>query len=473
MSSEPSTPVGSYSITVMGTGASASHATTISLAVNAPVSDDFSISASPSSVTTLQGQSATSTISTAVVSGSAQTVTLSASGLPAGATATFNPSRVEARRGANVTMTTASSTPVGSYSITVMGTGASASHATPISLAVNAPVSDDFSISASPSSVTTLQGQSATSTISTAVVSGSAQTVTLSASGLPAGATATFNPTAVTAGGSSTLTMATASSTPVGNYSRTVKGPGGSASHASTIPLAVNAPVSDDFSISASPSSVTTLQGQSVTSSITTALVSGSAQTVTLSASGLPAGATATFSPSAVTAGGSSTLTMTTASSTPVGNYSITVTGTGTSRAPARTISQAVNAPVSDDFSINASPSSMSAIRGQSAPTTISTAVVSGSAQTVTLSAGGLPAGATATFNPTAVTAGGSSTLTMTTASSTPVGDYSITVTGTGASASHATTISLAVNAPVSDDDWMSTRLSTVTTLQAQTVTCS
>src|SRR2546421_658306 len=154
-----------------------------------------------------------------------------------------------------------------------MGTGASASHATTISLAVNAPVSDDFSISASPSSVTTLQGQSATSTISTAVVSGPENTVKLNGGGLGAGGTVTFNPTAVTAVGSSTLTMTTASSTPVGDYSITVTGTGASASHATTISLAVNAPVSDDFSISASPSSVTTLQGQSVTSSITTALV--------------------------------------------------------------------------------------------------------------------------------------------------------------------------------------------------------
>src|SRR5439155_971154 len=152
----------------------------------------------------------------------------------------------------------------------------------------------------------------------------SAQTVTLSAGGLPAGATATFNPTAVTAGGSSTLTMTTASSTPVGDYSITVTGTGAWASHATTISLAVNSPVSDDFSISASPSSVTTLQGQSATRTLRAALPIGSAQTVTLSAGGLPAGATATFNPTAVTAGGSSTLTMATASSTPVGNYSIT-----------------------------------------------------------------------------------------------------------------------------------------------------
>src|SRR5207245_1381208 len=68
-------------------------------------------------------------------------------------------------------------------------------------------VPDDFSMSASPSSVSVVQGQSGTSTISTTVTSGNAQTVTLSAGGLPAGATASFNPSAVTAGGSSTLTV--------------------------------------------------------------------------------------------------------------------------------------------------------------------------------------------------------------------------------------------------------------------------
>src|SRR5207245_1017606 len=161
---------------------------------------------------------------------------------------------------------------------------------------------NDFSISANPSTLSVIQGQGATSTISTAVVSGAAQTVTLSASGLPAGATATFSPSAVTAGGSSTLTMTTASSTPVASYSITVMETGAAASHATTISLAVNAPVSDDLSMSARHTTVVRFQGQSATRSIITAVVSGSAQTVTLSASGLPAGATATFSPSAVTA---------------------------------------------------------------------------------------------------------------------------------------------------------------------------
>ncbi|MET8957326.1 hypothetical protein ACWEO4_43980 [Streptomyces sp. NPDC004393] len=98
-----------------------------------------------------------------------------------------------------------------------------------------------------------------------------------------------------------------------------------------------------------------------------------------------------------------------------------------------------------NDFSIGVSPASSSVAAGSSANTTLSTTVTSGSAQSVSLSATGLPSGATVTFNPTSVTAGGSSTLTVATASSTPAGTYNITVTGTGASATHTATYTLTV----------------------------
>ena len=100
----------------------------------------------------------------------------------------------------------------------------------------------------------------------------------------------------------------------------------------------------------------------------------------------------------------------------------------------------------SNDFSISASPSSVSVTQGQSGGSTISTAVTSGSAQSVSLSASGLPSGATASFNPSPITAGGSSALTITTGSSTPTGTFTVTVTGTGTSATHTTTVSLTVN---------------------------
>lgn len=83
---------------------------------------------------------------------------------------------------------------------------------------------------------------------------------------------------------------------------------------------------------------------------------------------------------------------------------------------------------------------------GSAATSTISTAVTSGAAQTVSLTASALPSGATAAFNPASVTAGSASTLTVTTAAGTASGSYPITVTGTGASATHTATFTLTVN---------------------------
>jgi hypothetical protein len=101
------------------------------------------------------------------------------------------------------------------------------------------PPVNNFSIAVSPTSGSVAPGGSATATVSTATTSGSAQTVAWSASGLPSGATATFNPTSVNSGGSSTLTIATSASTPAGTYSVTVTGTGASATRMATYSLTV------------------------------------------------------------------------------------------------------------------------------------------------------------------------------------------------------------------------------------------
>ena len=98
-----------------------------------------------------------------------------------------------------------------------------------------------------------------------------------------------------------------------------------------------------------------------------------------------------------------------------------------------------------NDFSVSVSPSSASVTAGSGTSATVSTAVTSGSAQTVSLSASGLPSGATAAFSPSSVTAGSSSSLSITTSSSTPAGTYPVTITGTASSGSHTTTFTLTV----------------------------
>ncbi|WP_236601018.1 protease pro-enzyme activation domain-containing protein [Ktedonobacter sp. SOSP1-85] len=98
---------------------------------------------------------------------------------------------------------------------------------------------NDFSISASPTSLSIAQGGNGTSTISTAVTTGSAGTVSLSASVSPAGPTASLSPTSVTAGGSSTLTVSVGSSVAAGTYTVTVTGTEGSATHTASVTVTV------------------------------------------------------------------------------------------------------------------------------------------------------------------------------------------------------------------------------------------
>jgi carboxypeptidase T len=99
----------------------------------------------------------------------------------------------------------------------------------------------------------------------------------------------------------------------------------------------------NDFSVTATPTSGSVNPGASVTSTIATAVTAGSAQTVTFTAAGLPSGATASFSPASVTAGASSTLTIATSAGTPSGSYPVTITGTGSGATRTATFTLTVN----------------------------------------------------------------------------------------------------------------------------------
>lgn len=97
--------------------------------------NDFSVSVSPTSGSVAAGSAATTTVGTATTSGSAQTVALSASGLPSGATATFTPASVTSGSSSTLRIATSTSTPSGTYPITVTGTG-SATHTATYTLTV-------------------------------------------------------------------------------------------------------------------------------------------------------------------------------------------------------------------------------------------------------------------------------------------------------------------------------------------------
>lgn len=101
---------------------------------------DFTIGASPSSVTVSQGSNATSTITVTSVSGFSSATTLSASGLPSGVTTAFNPNPVTPPSGGNVTslltFTASPTATLGTSTVTVTGTSGTLSHSANITLTV-------------------------------------------------------------------------------------------------------------------------------------------------------------------------------------------------------------------------------------------------------------------------------------------------------------------------------------------------
>jgi hypothetical protein len=85
------------------------------------------------------------------------------------------------------------------------------------------------------------------------------------------------------------------------------------------------------FQISALQPGTRVLPGGNGTVNLSLTAVSGTPQSVQLSASGLPAGATAQFSPNPTTPTSTATVTFNSTTATPPGSYNVTITGTDTS----------------------------------------------------------------------------------------------------------------------------------------------
>jgi hypothetical protein len=194
----------------------------------------------------------------------------------------------------------------------------------------------DFSISATPSSQNVVQGNSTNYTVNIAPSNGFTGTVGLSVSGLPQGATATFNPSSVAGSGSSTLTVSTVASTPAGSYPLTITGTSGSLTHSTTVTLVVTVP--SGFSLSATPATQTVSRGGSTQYAVTITAQGSFSGTVTLSVSGLPRRTSSSFNPPSVVGAGSSTLKVSANKPAQVGTYPLTITGTSGSLVQTATV---------------------------------------------------------------------------------------------------------------------------------------
>src|SRR5207247_1956660 len=209
-----------------------------------------------------------------------------------------------------------------------------------------------------------------------------------------------------------------------------------------TTAKSLNSFIGPDVTLSASPSNQTVTPGGSTSYSITISPVSGFTGQVTLSVSGLPIGANGTFTPNPATA--SSTLSVTTSASTPIGAYTLTITGVNGSLTHAATVVLTVSPP--PDFTLSASPSSQAVPQGGSTSYSVTISPTGGFTGQVTLSVSGLPSGANGSFTPNPATA--SSTLSVTTSPTTPTWTYTPSTTRFRSSLTHAATVALTVSPP-------------------------
>jgi Phosphate-induced protein 1 conserved region len=192
-----------------------------------------------------------------------------------------------------------------------------------------ASVTPDFTVSVAPSSQRVAPGGSTQPyTVTITPSHGFAGTVNLSASGLPAGATAAFSPSAATT--TSSLTVSTTSAIAAGSYAFTITGTNGSLRHSTTATLVVTA--AGDFSVAVTPTSQTVHHGSAVTYKVQVTASGGFNSSVSFSVSGLPSRTSGSFSPSSVNGSGTSKLTVSTRSRTRTGTFHLVITGTGGNR---------------------------------------------------------------------------------------------------------------------------------------------
>lgn len=296
---------------------------------------DFKGIVAPFNSTLTPGASVAIPITIDPLNGWTGDVVLSVTNLPNGLTPSYNPVVIKGGRGTSViTLTASNSIALGSYTVTFSGNSGSLTHSTDVSITVAALQGDFSGIVAQPAANTSAGG-SVQYVLTLTPTGGFNSNVTLNVSGLPTGATASFNPAIVAGGnGSSTLTVQTAPGTPQPSiYNISIDASSGPLVHSALVDLGVSAGTGD-FSGAISPailnSQYVPSSGGSAQFNVSVTPINGGAGDVTLSLDGLPGASTAQFNPATIIgSSGTSSLTVTVPSGTTPGTYTLILTGSG------------------------------------------------------------------------------------------------------------------------------------------------
>lgn len=344
--------------------------------------------------------------------------------------------------------TTPGVTPGGLNVVNITGTTPAGTRSAPLALTVT-----DFAITSSSGGVGLNPGASGPLTVTTKALSGFASPVVLSCAGLPTGATCSFssnNFTPTAAGTSTTITVATTVAVPGGVYPFTVNATGQGQTRTLNATLTVK-----NFHFTSAPTSrsvgmVPAGQTDHTTYALSAFADNGFSSSVALSCvTPLPTGVTCAFSPSSVTpsgAGVASTLTVTVASTTLAGSYTLSVKGVAGSIIRQLPLTLNTGGP---NFTQAVTPVSVNTVRGSGGSFTVTYTSLGGMSDPIAVGCSAPAAGMACSAVPATVTPGvtpnNQSVVTFTTSGATPTANTTVAITGSalGIVRSNSATLSI------------------------------
>jgi hypothetical protein len=312
----------------------------------------------------------------------------------------------------------------------------------------------DYSLAVGPSQITLFPSQNGTFNGTVTGFGGYTNTVTMSCtSGAPSTCNYSPNPVTPTSAGAA-FTLTVGSST-AADYSFNVQGVGSDSNH-----LTHQSPVTVsvvDFSVGTpSPSAVSMFPGASSQFTVQVGASGSFSGQVDLSCDAPASGVTCSFSPSASVSPTKNspvtvTVTVNSTSSTPAGQYTLTVSG-NTGGAPAPKM-QSVTLNVVDFSLGSASPGTVNVFPGASSQFSMQAGALGPFSGAVTLTCNAPASGVSCSFAPSSTvnpTSGNpvTVTVTVTSTSNTPTGQYTLTVSAnsSGAPAPKTQNVSLGVS---------------------------
>jgi hypothetical protein len=353
-------------------------------------------------------------------------VELTAESVPAGVTIPPVTIAAGAATGILTIMTEPGAAPgTGTVTVRATGQGISAQTAT-FSLTVREP--PGFTLAVAAGSVTMQPGGSGSANVSVTRTGGFNGPVALAASGMPAGVSVVFTPSSVTTGGAA-VTVTAAAGAIVGTHAITIHGnAGGMAERTATLNVQVSpAPT---IAITLNPMALSIARGATGTVTVTLVRGAGYAGAVNLVAENLPAGVTAGTATISADAS-SALLTVQASAAAALATNDVTIRALGTGVAD-HTATLALTVTAAPDYTLSLSPATLTVQQGGSASTTVDITRTANFTGAVALSAAGMPAGLTVTFNPVSVT-GAQSAVAVAATTAVPTGTYPVTIRATSA----------------------------------------